>query len=450
MNTRSRRPAAVPLYPYQQRWLRDRARLKIGMWSRQIGKTFTATLEIVDSIAAARAAGRAAPWLILSRGERQAREAMRAGIRLHARAYGLALEAFDHNLQLGGETFRAQEWDAGGGNIVTALPANPDTARGYSRNVYLDEFALHRDSREIWGALYPTITRGWRLRVTSTPRGRSGKFHELMTAANAAGRWSRHIVTIHDAVAQGYPADPEALRAGLADPDLWRQEYECEWLDEASAWLPYELIDACEHRAAGKPELYSGSPVFIGVDIARRRDLWAAWALELVGDIAWTREIRTLRGATFAAQSRALAEMAARYRPVRIAADRTGIGEMPVEDMKRRYGARRVEGVTFTPARKLDLATCLRARMEDKTLRIPANPTLRADLHSVQKSIGPTGHLRLEADNETAADGHADRFWAGALACAAAASPQPAAAGVTITGPRRRSLPFTLTRNAAP
>ena len=39
---------AVPLYPYQRRWIQDPSRFKIAMFSRQSGKTFTTTLDIVD------------------------------------------------------------------------------------------------------------------------------------------------------------------------------------------------------------------------------------------------------------------------------------------------------------------------------------------------------------------------------------------------------------------
>ena len=38
---------ALTLYPYQQRWLADHSRFKVGMFARQTGKTFTTTLEIV-------------------------------------------------------------------------------------------------------------------------------------------------------------------------------------------------------------------------------------------------------------------------------------------------------------------------------------------------------------------------------------------------------------------
>lgn len=86
---------ALPLYAYQRRWLADRARFKIARWSRQTGKTFTTTLEIVDSCYQAAAEGRRRRWVILSRGERQAREAMTAGVKPHAQAYGMALDLLD-------------------------------------------------------------------------------------------------------------------------------------------------------------------------------------------------------------------------------------------------------------------------------------------------------------------------------------------------------------------
>ena len=43
---------------------------------------------------------------------------------------------------------------------------------------------------------------------------------------------------------------------------------------------------------------------------------------------------------------------------------------------------------------------------------------LRADLHAIRSQVGITGQRRLIADGET--DGHADRFWAAALAASAA------------------------------
>lgn len=415
--------AAVPLHGYQKRWLLDEGRFKIGMFARQTGKTFTTTLELVDDCFAAEAAGRRARWVILSRGERQAKEAIEEGVKKHCQAYSLAIREIEGEFKgATGERYNMLDVILPGGSKITALPANPDTARGFSANVFLDEFAFHADSRKIWTALFPVISAGHKLRITSTPNGKGNKFYELMTDAKLASVWSRHTVDIYQAVDDGLPRDIEALRQALGDDDAWAQEYELKWLDEASAWLPYELIDGCEHDAAGRPELYAGGPCYVGVDIAARNDLFVIWVLEAVGDVLWTREIVTRRRISFAEQDALLDEVFARYKVIRCCMDQTGMGEKPVEDAKRRHGSLRVEGVLFTGANKLTLATLGKESFEDRRLRIPlGSAELRSDLHKLQKITGPTGSPRFVADSDAA--GHADRTWAGFLAINAASTP---------------------------
>ncbi len=413
------------LHPYQRRWLADKSRFKIGMFARQTGKTFATTLEVADDCIEAEIRGRRARWVILSRGERQALEAMNEGIKLHLRAYGTAFEAIEYDFPAEGATVRAAEVALPGGSRITALPANPDTARGFSANVFLDEFAFHKDSRAIWKALFPVVSKkGLKLRITSTPNGKGNKFYELWTQEGAA--WSKHRVDIHQAAADGLERDIPELRAALGDEDAWRQEYELEFLDEASAWLSYEVIGAVEDADAGRPELYQGGPCAVGNDIARRGDLWVAWVWERVGDVWWTREIVELRGASFAAQDAEIARLMARYQVERLVMDQTGMGEKPVEDAQGRYGYR-VEGVVFTPNTRLNIATLAKQRFEDRKVRIPAgNPAIRADLHKLKRVMGETGNPRLVADRD--GDGDADRTWAAFLGLAGGA-PEPGLIG---------------------
>lgn len=414
----------IPLYAYQRAWFEDRARFKIGMFARQTGKTFTTTLEIVDDCFEAEAHRRRARWVILSRGERQAREAIEEGVKRHARAYGLLLEAVEGREEAGGATYNKLEVIFPGGSRVTALPANPDTARGFSANVFLDEFAFHQDSHAIWRALMPVTSRGYKLRVTSTPNGKGNKFYELMTDEKLAAAWSRHTVDIYRAVADGLPFDIEEMRLSMNDADGWAQEYELKWLDEASAWLSYELINGCEHEQAGRPELYAGGPCYIGVDIAARNDLYVIWVLEQVGDVLWTREVVARRRISFAEQDALLDEVFRRYRVLRCAMDQTGMGEKPVEDARRRHGGLRIEGVLFTGPNKLALATAGREAFEDRKLRIPqGDAAVRADLHKLRRVSGPTGTPRFVAEADAA--GHADRAWACFLAVSAAADAAP-------------------------
>ena len=131
------------------------------------------------------------------------------------------------------------------------------------------------------------------------------------------------------------------------------------------------------------------------------------------------RELRAERDITFREQGDIVAELVDRYRPVRIAVDQTGMGEAVVEQLAGVFG-RRVEGVLMTGPRRLDLATALREAFEDRRIRIPDDQELRLDLHAVRAEPGPTGGARLVAAR-AGTDGHADRFWALALACGAAA-----------------------------
>lgn len=412
---------AVPLLGYQKRWFLDPARFKIGMFARQTGKTFSTALEIVDDCFEAEAAGRRARWVILSRGERQAEEAMNEGVKLHARAYSMAVQEIEGEF-VGGDGARYKQFDVllPGGSRITALPANPDTARGYSANVFLDEFAIHKDSRAIWAALFPVVSKGaLKLRVTSTPKGKGNKFYELMTGQEAGKVWSRHIVDIHQAVREGLDRDIDALRAGLNDPDLWAQEYELQWLDEASAWLSFDLINAVEHDQAGLPALYQGGPCYVGVDIAVRNDLFVIWVAERLGDTLWTREVIVRQRIKFAEQDFLLDGVFKRYKVIRCHMDQTGMGEKPVEDAQRRYGSGRVQGVLFTAAAKQELATVGKQRFEDRTIRInEGDMALRSDLHALKRVPTVTGAARFLVDGET--DGHGDRAWACFLACHAA------------------------------
>lgn len=411
------------LHPYQRRWVDDTSRFKVGMFARQTGKTFSTTLEIAEDILDHDIRGERSRWVILSRGERQAKEAMDEGLKLHLRAMGAAFDAYAEDSGYryeDGSSIKAHEVVLKNGSRVTALPANPDTARGFSANVFLDEFAFHADSRKIWSALFPVISKpGLKLRVVSTPNGKGNKFYELMTDAKLGKVWSRHVVDIYKAVDLGLDRNIQELRDGVGDDDAWAQEYELKWLDEASAWLSYDLIGAAEHERAGIPENYTGGPCFVGVDIGIRGDLFVIWVFEKVGDVLWTRDVIVRKRISFAEQDALLDEVLARYNVVACRMDQTGMGEKPVEDAKRRHGELRVQGVIFNPATKLYLATVGKEGFDDRTVRIPlGDPALRADLHKLRRESTPTGAPRFVAESDSS--GHADRAWACFLAQAAA------------------------------
>jgi phage FluMu gp28-like protein len=413
--------AATPLgllLPYQREWVEDEARWKIWLAARQVGKSFAAACEVVRDCHVRKGT----TWIVLSAGERQALEFM-GKVKLWAKAFALALREYAEQRAAPEAVLKSAEVTFGNGSRVLALPANPDTARGFSANLVLDEFAFHGDSMAIWRAILPSVTNPLKgelkVRILSTPNGQGNAFYSLW--ADAGGEWSRHKTTIHDAARAGLKVDVAEMRRQLNDPDGWAQEFECEFIDSASVLLPYELIEKCESPEAaetqvGPRDAWQG-PCYVGIDIGRKRDLTVVWALEAIGDVLWTREVRVLEKMPYHAQ---LDEFRALIRALRARAcvDATGIGAMLAEELAREFGAGQVEQCQFTAQLKQELYPRLRRRFEDKLLRIPVSRAIREDLHGLQRVTGAGGMVRYAAPHTD--DGHCDRATALALACRAA------------------------------
>ncbi len=408
----------VDLLPYQQAWVFDDSPLKIVVKARQIGYSFAATLR-----ATIECLKKKTTWIFLSKGERQSRLLMEK-VQEHARSCGVIggvslTTFFEEGLD------KQLEVRFPNGSVIYGLPANPDTARGYTGNVTLDEFAFHQDAAKVYAALYPTITRGYSLEVISTPNGTQGKFYELWKASQIPdSKWSGHKVDIYEAAARGFEVDTASLRAGCDDEETWLQEYCCQFLSDAQNYIPLELIASCVSEDANSQEPKANAELYLCVDIGRKRDLTVAWLFEKLGDVLWSRALLTLKGATFEVQEKAICDLivGARHGVLvrRCAVDQSGLGMMLAERLQKKYGAI-VEPVQFTAQVKERLAPMVKQAFEERKVRIPDSREVRADINAVKRYVTPAGNIRFDAEHTD--KGHADRFWALALALNAASAP---------------------------
>lgn len=426
--TASSSAAVSPLatcLPYGRKWIDDDSRFKIGMMARQTGKSFYGTLEAVRDCRE-----RKTMWVILSAGERQALETMLKA-RDHDEAFRVATAGYEETRD-GSETLLKQaEMRWPNGSRLIGIPANPDTARGYSANLLLDEFAFHEDPDRIWRAIYPSISNPlkgvFKIRIVSTPNGRGNKFADLWEKSEG---WSKHHVDIYEAVAQGLPVDIEELKRGLDDPEGWAQEYECQFIDAAAVLLPYEVIARCESAEAvtsQPPEFWDAArsrQLFIGWDFARKRDLSVPWIVEPVGDVLHTREVVEFRGMSTPDQIDAMRHriQAARRVCLDYTGNGVGCGDYLVKEFgeynpeKHQFG--KIELCTFSNPLKVEIFSKLRIAFDSVKVRVPVNRAIREDLHSMQRVTTPTGNVTYRAPHND--DGHADRCTALALAVRAA------------------------------
>ncbi len=390
------------LLPYQYDWVNDASRFKIGLWSRQTGKSFATAAEAVIHCLL----NPGTLWVVLSAGERQALEWMLKA-KSWAEAVKLALAAYNETRADGNALMTRAEIIFANKSRIIAIPANPDTARGYSANLVLDEFAIHEKPWDIWAAIYPSITNPLsgqkKLRIVSTPKGMGNKFADLWHKNDS---YSKHKVTIEDAVRLGLPVNLAELRAGVDDPDIWAQEYLCEFIDTTSVLLTYEAITACEVPKLDLSTVPSDAPLYIGMDIGRSKDLSVIEVGAKVNGILHRCREEVLRRKPFNEQLDILCSIASDRRVHRVAIDATGIGAMLAEEARRRLGGK-VEGITFTAKTKGEIYAAMRRAFDDKTIRIPADRDLREDLHAVQRNVSSTGTISYRAPRNE--DGHSDR-----------------------------------------
>lgn len=445
--------------PFQSRWIKDESRIKLMEKSRQIGISWS-TAYGADERAAAKGA-RFDEW-VSSRDDIQARLFIE-DCKLWAGIMGMAAKDLGEVVLDAEKKVSAYVLQFASGRRIHSMSSNPDAQAGKRGSRVLDEFALHREQRKMWAIAYPGITWGGSMELISTHRGSHSFFNQLVREARHGGNpknISLHRVTLQDALDQGFlfklqqalPADAEQqdmdeaayfdfVKAGAADEESFDQEYMCIPADDDSKFLEYGLITACEYSGGTDWQRGLDGPfqgrLFCGVDIGRKKDLTVLWVVEQLGDVFYTRHVETMERMRKSAQEAILwpwFEICDR-----ICIDATGLGIGWTDDAQDRFGEQRVEAVNFSGPVKEALAYPLKGAMEDRMVRIPDDPKIRADLRKVQKVTTAAGNIRFVA--ESTPDGHADRFWALALALHAGSNPS-APIEFMSGGPRESSRPL--------
>ncbi len=167
--------------------------------------------------------------LIVSPSQRQSAEVFRRLMILHNKSEGVP--------ELVAESALRAEY--ANGSRVVALPGSERTTRGYAgaRLVILDEAARVDD--ELLAALRPTMaTVDGSLVMLTTPAGKRGEFYRAWTEGEARTR-VRVPASKCPRLSKEF-LEEERRELG---PQIYRQEYELEFVDDAEAMFNVELID---------------------------------------------------------------------------------------------------------------------------------------------------------------------------------------------------------------
>ena len=438
-----------PLLPYQRRWVQDAAPVKVAVKSRRIGLSWA---EAYDDVMHAVAGAGSVSYSSYSK---DATEGWIGDCQDWAAGFHALALAIDEEVLEDDERPRQRfRLVCPSGKRIEALPSVPRAVRSRGRpgdRAVLDELAFVRDPDAMLQAVMALRIWGGRVRLISTHNGEHHPFNALVEDIRGGTLpYSLHTIPFDAAVADGLYRRVLAVQEAIArevDPRAdveefrWTPEREAAWVDDIRAsyrypWMAEEELDCrpapgagawialqdyldCTHAEAGRPEGYQGGPCWVGYDVARRKHLAAIAVAEELARVLWVRELIVMDNAPFREQRAELARVLRDYRVVRVAVDQTGMGEAQVEKLQDDHGASRIEGVILTGPTRLDVATALRDVFEEARIRVAADRALRDDVRSVRRAAGATGAPRLYAE-DSESDGHADRFWALALAAAAA------------------------------
>ncbi|MDP9350391.1 MAG: hypothetical protein M3P51_02445 [Chloroflexota bacterium] len=352
------------------------------------------------------------------------------------------------------------------GARLISNPSRPP--RGKARmNVKLDEFAHVQHDRQIYTGALPVISKGGKLRIGSSTLGASGVFWEVfeqkLRAYPGYNRkktpwWEVQAFCLNVREARTLAPTLEtfqrvdlfgndrikALFANMPMEDF-QQEYEAEFVDEATAWISWEEIRAnqdpdllwapatcrpgslasafaaIEQLAAWVREGKVETSLAAGVDVGRTRNTTELFIVGLSTTNTYPLRLAiTLDGMEFDDQEEVLLAAMAKLPIVGMPIDRNGLGMNLAENLSKRYPGK-ARGADFTNPNKTLWATDAKMLAQQRKTPLPVDRDIAYQIHSIKRGVTPSKNLVFDTDRNE--KHHADKFWAWALACNQASQP---------------------------
>ncbi len=438
-------PEAPPvLLPYQQRLLACRDNVVVYEKSRRIGVSWTAACAAVTTSAASRAAS-GADTLYIGYNLEMAREFIDdcAFWARHLAAFAGStpeIEEFvfredDPNGERSIQAFRIR---FASGYEIVALSSRPRSLRGKQGFVVIDEAAFHEDLQGLMKAAMAMLIWGGRVWIVSTHNGADNPFNDLVEDVRAGRRpYTIFRTTFREAVSEGLY---RRICLRLGKP--WSAENERGWVESIYAeygddaaeeldvipaqgsgvWLPRATIVQCMQHGCElvhlalpdgfvhEPESYRreyveswfeaevapriarldpGLRTFAGGDFGRSGHLTVISLGQSGGGTLSVPLMVELRNCPFAEQRWLLfSVLDAVPRFAGGAFDARGLGAQISEETMQRYGAGRILEVKAGREWYRTVMPRLKAMFEDRTIRLPDDEDVVADLRAIRIDKG--------------------------------------------------------------
>jgi phage FluMu gp28-like protein len=357
--------------------------------------------------------------------------------------------------------------DAGGKTTSRLISIACRPPRGKGGDISFDEMGIYpsNKARIIYTAGLPVIARGGCVEAGSSPLGKVGTFYEICTDKQKYPEYARFVVpwwfatslctNVEEAVKLCPHMETEERVNIFGSASIksifnsmfledFQQEFECSFVDSASSYITLDLIhantpgmrpedrteelrdedeeadievhvfkDADSLLLGYDPEVHGR--IYLGYDVARRRDAAVVFVIGVTKD-GKKRSVAEIEmtNTKFEFQLDVIRKIMKNLPVVRGCMDQTGQGEPLCEKLQDEFGAAKIEGVIFSPESKETLAIGVRAGLEKREFLLQNDPKFHKQIHSIKRMTTLAGRFRYDAQRDE--QGHADSFWAWALA----------------------------------
>jgi len=425
------------LLPYQQRWIADKAEVKLIRKSRQIGISWA---EAADAVVYGASESGKDTWYI-GYNQDMAQEFIRdCGFwarNFHDAVLEINEIVLDDDRKDDG--ILAYRITFASGHRITALSSRPSNLRGKRGRIIIDEAAFHPDLLGLIKAALALTMWGGTVRIISTHFGDDNPFNELIEDIKAGKKsFSLHRVDFDDALKDGL-----YKQICIAENRTWSLKAEAEWrgqliefygsdADEELFCIPaggtgtyltramiFNTMDAdipvsrwkCKDDFAQKPEAYRESkclewlenelkPIldnldpnlksFFGEDFGRSGDLTVILPAQEQKNMTYKTACDIeLRNVPFEQQKQILFYVLDRLpRFAGGAMDARGNGQYLAEVAMQKYGANRILQIMPSQPWYMDAMPKYKSYLEDRTLILPKDSDLLADNRLVRMEKG--------------------------------------------------------------
>lgn len=369
------------LLPYQQRWVLDESTVSVWEKSRRIGASYAEALKAVRFAMRNRDAGGQSTYY-LSYNKEMTQQFVKDSAYWAKVLNAAVSDTEEVVLRNPDGDITVYRIRFASGFDIWGLPSEPRSLRSKQGRVIIDEAAFVDDLAELIKAAMALLMWGGSVSILSTHNGEDNAFNELVKDIRAGKRdYSLHRTTLDDALAdglyrkicqsQGKPWTPPA--EDFVDWDMPLAEM------ITRQWLR-------EHVDPLLAELPAGRSHFVGGDFGRSGDLSVFWPVTERQDLTLaTPFVAELRNCPYRTQQHILFHIIDSLpRFSGLALDARGNGSALAEFARQEYGPEQVEEVMISESWYRETMPKLKSRIEDKTVVLPKNADVLADLRSLR------------------------------------------------------------------